>query len=60
VWERFAECGGEWRAGDGILNVWQFPSLFTGMVPGVYFRSDEVLVASHNPEAGPLLDDPVA
>jgi len=59
VWERFAECGGEWRAGEGILNVWQFPSLFTGMVPGVYCRSDEEMFASHNPETGPLLDDPV-
>jgi hypothetical protein len=37
----------------------QFPSLFTGMVPGVYSRSDEELFASHNPETGRLLDDPV-
>jgi len=39
--------------------VSQFPSLFTGMVPGVYSQSDEELFAGHNPETGRLLDDPV-
>lgn len=50
---------GDWGAGDRICNVSQFPSLFTGMVPDVYSRSDEELFASHNPETGRLLDDPV-